>query len=324
MRDNNKWENRRNNTKSNEKYLMVTMRGLAAALVLIGALTTQAGSALMTDNNLSQVTPGHTLDKVKVGDIMMSYKTFGKGKPILLVHGYGGSMDVWDTTMLKILAENHTVIVFNNRGVGNTTLGERRYSIPQLAEDAAGLLDTLGIPKTDVLGWSVGGMIAQELALHYPDKVDKLILYATSCGGQDSLLPEKDALAVFANRSGTPDERLARIVPFLFTNEWISAHPDYWTAIPRNTQISSNGTLDLELDAGLSWGGICNELGQIKRPTLVITGTEDLAMPPANSLTIAERIPGAWLIQLEHGGHGMMYQYPEKIGMLILTFLDTT
>ncbi len=94
--------------------------------------------------------------------------------------------------------------------------------------------------------------------------------------------------------------------------------------MPRNTQVSSNNTLNLELDASFSWKGVCNQFEQFKGPTLVITGTEDHMIPSANSLAIAEKIPGAWFVQLENGGHGMMYQYPEKMSKVIQTFLDTT
>jgi hypothetical protein len=116
--------------------------------------------------------------KVQVGDIDIAYKTFGKGDPILLINGYSFAMDSWDPTLLETLASNHTVIVFNNRGTGNTTSGSEQFSIEQFANDTAGLLEALNINKADVLAWSMGGRIAQELTLNYPDGVGKLILYA--------------------------------------------------------------------------------------------------------------------------------------------------
>ena len=123
--------------------------------------------------------------KVHVGDIDIAYKTFGKGDPILLINGYSFTMDSWDPTLLETLASNHTVIVFDNRGIGNTTSGsEQKFSIALFANDTAGLLEALNIKKADVLAWSMGGRIAQELTLNYPDKVGKLILYAIGCGGE--------------------------------------------------------------------------------------------------------------------------------------------
>jgi len=108
--------------------------------------------------------------KVHVGDIDIAYKTFGKGDPILLINGYSFAMDNWDPTLLEKLASNHTVIVFDNRGIGNTTSGsEQKFSIGLFANDTAGLLEALKIRKADVLGWSMGGAVAQELTLRaYP------------------------------------------------------------------------------------------------------------------------------------------------------------
>jgi hypothetical protein len=124
--------------------------------------------------------------KVHVGDIDIAYKMFGKGDPILLINGYSQSMDNWDPILLERLAFNHTVIIFDNRGIGNTTSGEKGFSIVQFANDTAGLLDALEIKQIDVLGYSMGGIIAQELGLNHPNRVGKLIIYASTCGGRNS------------------------------------------------------------------------------------------------------------------------------------------
>ena len=93
----------------------------------------------------------------------------------------------WDPIFLKGLSTNHTVIVFDNRGMGNTTIGSKNFTIDQFAADNVGLLDALKINKSDVLGHSMGGMIAQQLTLNYSDKVDDLIIYASNCGGNESI-----------------------------------------------------------------------------------------------------------------------------------------
>jgi len=130
--------------------------------------------------------------QVKVGDMGISYKIFGKGDPILLIMGYAGSMYGWDPVFLKGLSTNHTVIVFDNRGIGNTTVGSKNFTIDQFAKDSAGLLDALKINESDVLRYSMGGMIAQQLTLNYPDKVDNLIIYASYCGGKQSIPPNPE------------------------------------------------------------------------------------------------------------------------------------
>jgi pimeloyl-ACP methyl ester carboxylesterase len=99
--------------------------------------------------------------KVHVGDIDIAYKMLGKGEPILLVSGAFSDMNAWEPSTLRELSSNHTLIIFDNRGVGNTTSGTRPFSIQQLANDTVGLLDTLKIQRADVLGYSLGSFVAQ-------------------------------------------------------------------------------------------------------------------------------------------------------------------
>ena len=127
------------------------------------------------------------LEKVHVGDIDVAYKMFGKGDPIILFNGASDSMDAWDPSFLTEISSNHTVIAFDQRGIGNTTAGTKPYTYLQLANDTAGLLDALKIPKADVMGYSLGGHIAQAFTISYPDKVNSLILVATTCGGKDGI-----------------------------------------------------------------------------------------------------------------------------------------
>ena len=106
----------------------------------------------------------------------------GKGEPFLLISPSSIAMDAWDPSILRGLSSNHTVIVFDNRGVGNTTFGIRPFSIQQLANDTSGLLNALKIQKADVLGYSLGSFVAQQLTVTHPEKVNRLILLASSCG----------------------------------------------------------------------------------------------------------------------------------------------
>ena len=119
--------------------------------------------------------------KVHVGDIDIAYKIFGKGDPILLISPAQADMNLWDPSLLNVLSSNHTVIVFDNRGVGNTTTGSRPFSIQQFANDMVGLLDVLKIQKVDVLGYSLGSLVAQQVVVAHPEKVNRLILLASSC-----------------------------------------------------------------------------------------------------------------------------------------------
>ncbi len=123
------------------------------------------------------------IEKVQVGDIEMGYKMLGKGYPILFISGGSSDMNDWETSSLGNLSSNHTVIIFDNRGVGNTTIGSKPYTIQQLANDTVGLLDVLKIQKADVLG----SYVIQQLTIMYPNKVNSLVLVGSSCGGKDHI-----------------------------------------------------------------------------------------------------------------------------------------
>ncbi len=263
--------------------------------------------------------------KVHVDDIDIAYKTFGKGDPIILINGYSFAMDSWDPVLLRKLAANHTVIIFDNRGVGNTTSGDEKvYSIGLFANDTAGLLEALKISKADVFGWSMGGAIAQELAINYPDKVGKLIVYASFCGPVASVRPSQEVLNALTNETGTAEDRIERFLPLIFSEKWRNENPNYLEGIPKTTETISNQTLSHQLEAIVNWAGICNKLTNITQPTLVLVGTKDIATPPANSLQIMKQIPGSWLVQMKEGGHGLMYQYPEQFSKIVETFLENT
>lgn len=265
--------------------------------------------------------------KIHVGDINIAYKVFGKGDPILLISGSGLVMDAWDSSVLRDLSSNHTVIIFDNRGVGNTTAGTKPFSIVQFANDTAGLLDALKIQKADVLGFSMASFIAQELALLHPEKVNRLILYGASCGGKENIPQSPEVVKILSdvvnNRLQDPQKALSVTFPL----SWIKSHPHF--TFPQPKETISPSTLKQQFNIvedwfATNWNGICSQLSKISTPTLVITGTEDVAVPPANSLIIAAKIPGSWLVQIRGAGHGLMYQYPDKLSKVLQTFLTTT
>ena len=280
--------------------------------------------------------------KVHVGDIDIGYKMLGKGDPILLFNGASDNMDAWDPSFLRSLSSNHTVIVFDTRGIGNTTTGSKPYSMEQLANDTAGLLDALKIQKADVFGYSLGGETAQQFTISYPEKVNRLILVASSCGGKDSIpkpLEFKKLQSEIVNKTlnnvSISQEEMKSLVVASLGSGWIRLHPES-VDIPENSTFQqmklglSQNAMNNQKNAGFAWeatnwSGVCDELAKIAKPTLVITGTDDNNyMPHANALVIAGKIPGAWLIQLKDAGHAVMNQYPDEIGKILQTFLSTT
>jgi pimeloyl-ACP methyl ester carboxylesterase len=219
---------------------------IAASLVNFAYSQASQMDSNRSNNNNNNNTNANSLNiqnipakKVHVGDIDIAYKTFGKGDPILLINGYSFTMDSWDSTLLGTLASNHTVIVFDNRGIGNTTSGgEQKFSIGLFANDTAGVLEALNIKKADVLAWSLGGRIAQELTLNYPDKVGKLILYAIGCGGKGSVPQSQEVRNEFVNGTGTAEDRIARLVSLFFPQEWRNENPNYLEKIPKTRDNS--------------------------------------------------------------------------------------
>ena len=269
------------------------------------------------------------LQKVTVGDIDIAYKQMGQGPSILLISGSGNVMDVWPKHFLQELSKNHKVIIFDNRGVGNTTSGIKAFSIKQFANDTAGLLNALKLQQTDVLGFSMGSFVAQQFALTYPDKVNRLILYGASCGGQDGT-PQSPkvvkALSDFVNNQ-TEDE--ASFLEVTFPIKWIRENPNFLDSIPKTHEIILSTTVKKQFEINenwlsKNWTGVCDQLQKMAKPTLIITGTEDQAVPAANSLTLVDKIPGAWLVQIRDAGHGLMYQYPETFTEVVETFLNIT
>jgi pimeloyl-ACP methyl ester carboxylesterase len=239
-------------------------------------------------------------------------------------------MDAWDPTILRDLSSKHTVIIFDNRGVGNTTAGTKPFSIIQFANDIASLLDALKIQKADVLGFSMGTFIAQQLTLFHPEKVNRLVLYAASCGGKENIPQSPEVVKILSDLAYNRSHDLQKFLSVAFPLSWIKSHPNN-LSLPQSKELVPPDTNKQQFNIVEEWfatntvrSGVCGQLSKISVPTLVVTGTEDIAVPTANSLIIAQKIPGAWLVQIKGAGHGLMYQYPEKLSTVLQTFLTTT
>ena len=262
------------------------------------------------------------LEKAHVADIDVAYSVFGTGYPLVLIMGYSGTMDLWQPRVLAALARRYRVIIFDNRGMGETSSSEKPFSIEQFADDTAGLLDALGIKQAHVLGWSMGTNIALEFTLRYPEKVNELILYAADCGGKEAIQPSAEVVQAMTDTSGTEEERGMRMLKTLFPEKWLKVNPDPGKYFPPVTESSSPENIRRQWDAMMKWAGAYSRLKQIRQRTLLITGADDVSTPPANSLMLAGEVPGARLVQINGAGHGLMYQYPEEFSKTLLLFLE--
>ncbi len=264
----------------------------------------------------------------RIQDISIAYKEYGpvhdtgkNGLPLLMITGYGGLMEMWPQAMVQSLAGNRRVIMFDNRGLGFSTSSEQDYSIELFAQDAAALLNALNIQQAHVLGWSMGSFIAQELALRHPRKVCKLILLAGSCGGSEAVWPDDHVWDSLTDLSGTLEERIKRMFSNLFPQDWLQENPDPSTYFPPVTAPVDDQNLLRQARTLKSWPGSCSKLPKLNAQTLIITGSEDFVIPRENADLLAQRIPNASVLNINNGGHGFFFQFPELTAQSINVFL---
>ncbi|MFH2120220.1 MAG: alpha/beta hydrolase [Pseudomonadota bacterium] len=164
---------------------------------------------------------------VRVDDINLYYEIQGEGIPLVLIMGLRRNLEWW-YCQIPALSKHFKVIAFDNRGAGRSDKPDMEYSIRLFTDDTAGLMEALGIRNAHILGISMGGYIAQELALHHPDKVRSLILGCTSCGGSRAVLMSEDRMKKFTENEGlTPTEILCKDMDIFFSDEFIAEHHDW-------------------------------------------------------------------------------------------------
>lgn len=263
------------------------------------------------------------MPKVKVNDIQVYYEVRGGGFPLIMIMGLSGNVDWWDPRMIQELSKKFKLVMFDNRGAGRTDVSNRRYTIKSFAEDTAGLMDTLGISRSRVIGFSMGGMIAQELVLNYPEKVEKLVLCSTYCGGTKSVPPSEEVTELLsADRSAFSPEEIARMtIPLLFTEDFIKKNSDL---VEFSTQQIfkapiSNEAFMRQLNAIMEFDTY-DRLPQIKAPTLILQGKRDILVPPENGSILAEAILTAKLVYFENSAHGLVEEM-DKVIHVLLDFL---
>jgi len=259
---------------------------------------------------------------IRAGDIEISYNEFGNGYPLILIMGYSGEKEFWSGLLIEELSKSFRVIIFDNRGIGGSTSSEKEFTIELFAEDTKNFLDALGIEKANILGWSMGTYIAQELILKYADKVNKLIMVSACCGGKESVTASQDVVDELLDTSGTLQEIGERFIKLLFPPEFVKSQDDMswiYSNIKREPHLEN---IKKQGEALGKWKGDCERLHNIKNSVLLITGCDDIIIPPQNSFLICNKIPGSWLIQFRGAGHGLMFQYPKRLSNTIKLFLD--
>jgi pimeloyl-ACP methyl ester carboxylesterase len=255
---------------------------------------------------------------VELGDIELHYVERGSGSPLLLVPGIPAVASDW-APLAERLSGARRVIAYDNRGSGASTTTPAPYTTAQLAADAVGLLDALEIERADVFGMSLGGMIAQELALGWPERVGRLVLGCTHCGVAHAARIDADAARAFAMETDDWAERMSALAPFAFA-------PDVdGELLRRFVDKKSADVQDPEGYRGQIAAALAHDaherLPGIEAPTLILTGDSDRVIPGASSDVLAERIPGSRLEVVAGAGHVFFLDRPEESLRLLEDFL---
>jgi pimeloyl-ACP methyl ester carboxylesterase len=258
---------------------------------------------------------------VRVNDIDLYYEAAGAGETLVLIAGFACDHTIWGL-LLPALTPHYRVVTFDNRGVGRTDTPRGPYRIRQMADDTAGLLAALGPGPVHVAGHSMGGMIAQELALAHPARVRSLVLLATRAQGDAR---ERAIIEMWGElpRLVTPATGVRLALPWLYTSAFFATpgaeqaaidqvlanpHPPTPRGIYRQSRaITACDTAD--------------RLGDIGCPTLVMVGREDILLPVAHSEALAAGIPGAELVVLENAAHHCVVETPAAVAAALLAFL---
>jgi pimeloyl-ACP methyl ester carboxylesterase len=283
-------------------------------------------------NSCNSITATHTHQTaptrfVEANGVRFAYRRFGnpKGVPVVLNQHFKGSMDYWDPAVTDGLAKDREVILFNNAGVASSS-GEVPTSFPAMGANAIAFVRALGLAKADVLGFSIGGMVAQEIALQAPGLVRKLILVGTGPRGAD--LSASKSAEIFAGVYDPP-EHLWLAVHFSPSDAGRAAGLAFLERKLRRTdrdpEVSGDAAerqreaIGSYIAGGESAQGRLKDIGQ---PTLVVQGSNDVIIPPMNSYVLQQKLPNAQLILYPDANHGSFYQYPDLFVKHATLFLD--
>ena len=252
----------------------------------------------------------------------LHYEEHGFGPPLLLIAGIPAVASDWRPVAERMAAAGRRAIAYDNRGSGASRVTPGPYTTPQLAADAVALLDHLGIGRADVFGMSLGGMIAQELAIGWPDRVDHLVLGCTHAGVRHAARQPRETAQAFAMQTDSWGERMRALAPFAFAR---GVDPELLESFiaKKSGDVQDPAGYRAQIDAVLAHDTY-DRLALIRAPTLVLTGDDDRVIPGASSDPLADRIPDARLVVIPGTGHLFFLEQPERTYEILSQFLSRT
>jgi len=259
------------------------------------------------------------MPKVKIGDINMYYEIHGEGEPLVMICGAGVSVDMM-YGFIPVYSPEYKLVIFDNRGAGQSDAPDIPYTMEMMADDLAGLLDTINIDSAHIMGISMGGMIAQEFTLRHPESVKSLVLACTYCGGPgSSIITGPEMTQRMAELP--PEEGLMEIMRLCISQKFLDENPGLLEKIVEQMMknpISPHGQMrQSEAEMGHN---TYERLPEIKAPTLVIHGDADQIVPVENARILASRIPGAEIVIFPDAGH-MLLEAGDEMSKVTLDFL---
>lgn len=259
--------------------------------------------------------------------VRIHYEIRGQGEPLALIFGYAGSSRGWGEPFRNLLEARFKTIMIDNRGTGESDKPEKPFSVADMAADVASVLDHAKIDRAHVMGISMGGMIAQEFALHHPARLRGLVLGCTLCGLAHGVAGEPEVLAALQVNPNQPlAPQVERLLAACCAKPFLASPRGQAVVKERVAEVMNYPMTPLHTYQ-LHWAAIggfdtFDRLPQIKAPTLIITGTSDLLVPDANSDIIKERIPGARLHKIPGAGHVFFWEAPEDSAAAVTKFLS--
>ncbi|HYA90636.1 MAG TPA: alpha/beta hydrolase [Thermodesulfobacteriota bacterium] len=262
--------------------------------------------------------------KQKVNGIEIHYELHGQGDPLVLIMGLRRNIEWW-YRQISTLSKHFKVLVFDNRGAGRTDKPKMDYSIQLFADDTAGLMEALGISKANVLGVSMGGYIAQELALNYPDRVKRLVLACTGPGGERAVLASPERLKKFtANEGLTPEEILRKDMDIYFSDEYLKKNREEMEGFIKLSlrYYQPPDAFERQFAACLRHDTV-NRLSRLDVPTLILTGDDDPLVPSENSKILNALIPRSELVFLPGKRHCFFIEEADRFNQMAIDFFQS-